>query len=242
MVTEFNDNYKIVRSIWIDNMLENLPDVKIGKSKGFTIAREYKDSKDGKRTHYNYYPNSKGYKTAIENAIKRKELLSERKTLPKVNGRIVKCGRINMTNEKWESLIESANSKEFYGDYYVNGIRLRSRFELIVANALTSLKLQFKYEVALELNGETVYPDFLVFLPELEICFIIECLGMLDNPDYVYRNTSKLINYFAEKLIVDRDLLIFCGGKDFLPDSAYIRNQIIRHINGLMDESLQILH
>jgi len=239
MRVEYNDNYRMVRALWIEKRLSELPDIKLGESHGVKVARKYRTSKAGKRTNHTYVPNGKGYLEAINIAELRLRLLKEKSQLPYAEGRICKIGKIRMTKEKWDSLIPSANDIPITGSYYHKGIRMRSRFELLVAEVLSDMNLQFKYEVELGINGETVYPDFLVYIPELEMCFIIECLGKLDDPGYVYRNSRKLMNYLVAGFELDKDLLFFSGKADFLPDTEFIRNQIVRHINGLMDESLQ---
>lgn len=238
----FNENYKLARAKWIDKRLTELPDVRMGRLKDKDVVREYRVSKNGKRTHYNYLPTNKNYEYVCSIARERQSLINERLGLPGSGIKISPMGLIKMNDKKWNGIEQSANKQDFYGNYYHFGIRMRSRFELLVASVLSSLNLQFKYEPAMTINGETVYPDFLVYLPEIGICFVIECLGMVDDSGYAYHNAYKIVSYISEGFEVGRDIVFFSGKRDYLPDEVAIKNQIIRTINGLMDDSVMILH
>ncbi len=234
----FNENYQLIRAAWIDAKLASMPDIKLGKYNGVEIAREYGVAKNGHRTHFTYMPNHVDYDKAINIAILRKSLIKERLLLPNRKIKISPIGCFKMTDEKWNNLRQSANSIPITTDYSFNGIPMRSRFEMLVAGILDELNLQFKYEIGITVKGETIYPDFTVYLPEVGMCFIIECLGKVDESDYIFRNTNKLSAYYYAGFVPDIDLLIFCGRKNYLPDTIFMRNQIVRMINGIMDESI----
>lgn len=238
MNTELNDNYKMIHTMWVDKKLSELPDIRMGKCHGVEVAREYRVTEDGKRTHYRYLPTNKDYLHACAIANERRKLLQSRMQVPKKAIKIIPRAVIKMTDNEWDSLPDSANMQEFKGEYYFEGIRMRSRVELLVASELKALKLMFKYEPALIVNGEVMYPDFLVYLPELGLCFVIECLGMLDDQNYVYRNASKIINYLSAGYVIGRDITFIHGMKNSLPDVEHIRNQIVRTINFLTDDSI----
>src|SRR5262249_40723043 len=75
------------------------------------------------------------------------------------------------------------------------GLAVRSKSELIIAEALTNAGISFEYEKALTLAGQTRYPDFTI---EDEISgrtFYWEHLGMLERPDYRRSWKKKLAWY-----------------------------------------------
>ncbi|MBR3533499.1 MAG: hypothetical protein IKN80_06420 [Clostridiales bacterium] len=80
-----------------------------------------------------------------------------------------------LRKEDWEKMRSQSNTKEIKTDLWFNGIHMRSRFEVNTAILLSGLDLEFKYEPELTVNGRTIHPDFVVYLPEFEVCFIIEC-------------------------------------------------------------------
>ncbi|MGB5147003.1 MAG: AAA family ATPase [Porticoccaceae bacterium] len=94
-----------------------------------------------------------------------------------------------------EGLIHRAN----------NGLAVRSKSELLIAEALLSAGVAFKYEKALTLGGGTRYPDFTI---EDEISgrnVYWEHLGMLDREEYRRSWEKKLAWYRANgvRLIED---------------------------------------
>ena len=89
--------------------------------------------------------------------------------------------------EKWksqhyDSLRFMENSPEYYS---VKGERMRSKSEVIIANMLNTLNIEYLYEKPLKLNGlGVVHPDFtLLNLKERKEIYW-EHLGMLDDQEY----------------------------------------------------------
>ena len=75
------------------------------------------------------------------------------------------------------------------------GVAVRSKSELLIAEALTAAAVDFEYEKPLTLSGQTRYPDFTI---EDEISgrtIYWEHLGMLDRPDYRASWERKLAWY-----------------------------------------------
>jgi hypothetical protein len=81
------------------------------------------------------------------------------------------------------------------------GLAVRSKSELIIAEALTNAGIQFEYEKPLTLGGQTRYPDFTI---EDEISgrtIYWEHLGMLERPDYRRSWERKLDWYRTNKVM-----------------------------------------
>ncbi|MBR1797416.1 MAG: hypothetical protein IJ757_05320 [Clostridiales bacterium] len=89
-------------------------------------------------------------------------------------------------------------------EYYHNGIHMRSRLEIMVAEELDRLGLQYKYETEIVLNGDSYFPDFIVYLPELDEAIIIECFGMLDDLRYAYNQGSKMAVYMNSRFEIGK--------------------------------------
>lgn len=238
MDTTFNKNYYLIRSSWIERQLESLPVVRIGKHKGMEVVREYYLSSSGKWNHHTYQPTNNRYSELIAIARRRERLLKLKKNLPSRDIKVSSIGSIRMTQEQWNQLPQSANPEPIKTEYTFNGIRMRSRFEKDTAYILHSLGLQFKYEPPFYINGEVVYPDFMIYLPELEMCIIIECLGMLDDYRYTSKNSYKINNYLSEGYEIGKDLIFFSGRGNYMPDEIFIRNHIVGTINVIADTSI----
>lgn len=108
--------------------------------------------------------------------------------------------------QKYERLGFWEEVTEYYTD---NGERVRSKSELMIANALKKKNIPYKYECPLELNSYgIVYPDFTVLNVKKRKEMYWEHFGLVDDRDYRQKNLGKLTcyetnNYFpGDKLIL----------------------------------------
>jgi len=80
--------------------------------------------------------------------------------------------------------------------YTSSGLRVRSKSEILIAEALTRHNVPFRYEYPLKLAGlGMVYPDFLCLNKRTRREYCWEHLGMMDNEKYINRNLLKLQKY-----------------------------------------------
>ena len=98
---------------------------------------------------------------------------------------------------------------------------------MIVAQCLDSLGLMYKYEPRIIIKGEEYYPDFIVYLPEFQRCFFIEFLGKLNDDKYISRNEFKLMDYLNSGMVINRDLLLFCGYEDSMVNADDMIDDIV---------------
>ena len=85
------------------------------------------------------------------------------------------------------------DEKEFYTR---RGDRVRSKSELLIANALDERNIPYRYECACSLKGfGTVYPDFTALNIRKRKQYLWEHMGMMDDPEYVKKAMHKLSLY-----------------------------------------------
>lgn len=85
------------------------------------------------------------------------------------------------------------DNTEFYSN---NGVRVRSKSELIIANLLEQYEIPYKYEKPILLHGlGIVRPDFICLNKKDREEYIWEHFGMMDNSDYAIKNISKINTY-----------------------------------------------
>lgn len=77
----------------------------------------------------------------------------------------------------------------------VSGNYLRSKSEVLIDMLLRSHNIPFRYECVLQLGKTSVYPDFTIRHPHSGEFYYWEHFGMMDNPDYIEKTTSKLNLY-----------------------------------------------
>ncbi len=86
------------------------------------------------------------------------------------------------------------------------GLAVRSKSELLIAEALESAGVYFRYEKPLTLGGQTRYPDFTIEDDISGRTVYWEHLGMLDRADYRHAWERKLAWYRANGVLpVDED-------------------------------------
>ncbi len=81
--------------------------------------------------------------------------------------------------------------------FYTNGgIRVRSKSELMIGNALERYGIPYRYEFPLVLwNNENVRPDFYCLNVRERTEKVWEHFGKMDDPGYANRNVRKIMDY-----------------------------------------------
>ena len=91
--------------------------------------------------------------------------------------------------------------------YTEKGERVRSKSEVIIANALFHAGIPYRYECPLKLGGKTLYPDFRILKLSTRTEIIFEHFGMLDDPEYLDVFLKKLDFYAFNGLLPGRGLI-----------------------------------
>lgn len=128
-----------------------------------------------------------------------------------------------------DSIPQSENPKDRSGLKFRTSFRLmvRSKNELLIAEALYAAGLKFRYEKRLELvsehagryNSDTLYPDFTVLLPDGEVIYW-EHMGMWDNDEYKEDNIRKMTLYFQNGIYPPKNLILTFDGKEMPFDNG----------------------
>lgn len=131
------------------------------------------------------------------------------------------------TSVAYEGLPFSENSPEHYTH---KNLRVRSKSEAMIANALDKAGIPFKYECPLALHGQIVYPDFTILRIYDKKILYWEHFGILDEIDYRNTMISKLHSYESEGIFPGDQLIItFETGKMPL-NSRTIQRQINHYL------------
>lgn len=107
------------------------------------------------------------------------------------------------------------------------GIFVRSKGEVVIADVLDSLGIDFFYEKKLVLldedgNERTLYPDFTILLRDGRI-YYWEHEGLLTDLEYVRRNQEKERLYFRNGIYAPKNLIVSMDGSDGSIDADGIR-------------------
>lgn len=217
----------------IEEKLESTPIIRVGKHRNAPIIREYY-VENGVKKHREHLLSSVASRELLKKAKYREGLLLSRKQI--INCLVTAGGSSESIYSQetgkfsldfWNALTPCSLEASTDSSYLHNGYRMRSRGEVMIAQVLDSLGLDYKYEPKIIVGDEAYYPDFAVWLPEFGRCFFIEFLGMLDNQNYAYKNGIKIGNYLNAGMVINRDILFYCGTKSSMPTADEIAEDII---------------
>lgn len=107
--------------------------------------------------------------------------------------------------------------------------RVRSKSELMIANALNERGIPYRYECPLKMPGvSSIYPDFTVLKMNGREEILWEHFGMMDNPEYAEKAIWKIRLYEKNGYYQGRNLVItYETQKNILTTQA---------VNGIIDE------
>ena len=104
------------------------------------------------------------------------------------------------------------------------GILVRSKSEVLIADSISDDGIAFRYEQALKIGDQTVYPDFAMLDPvNLTDVIYLEHYGMMDVPAYVQRAKMKQGLYLESGLITSGRVMFSYESKEYPLDINYIR-------------------
>jgi hypothetical protein len=109
---------------------------------------------------------------------------------------------ISMTDEQYISWWKSIQYYPYIIEdqdnfFYTNaGIRVRSKSELMIGNALERFGVPYRYEFPLVLwNNDNVRPDFYCLNVRERVAKVWEHFGKMDDPSYANKNVKKIMDY-----------------------------------------------
>lgn len=249
MKLKYCESYLFLQLLDLKTELAGLPNVKLGALRNRPVARVYTKNNDGRIIYRTYFADTSEGQRYCGMASRRLEIKKEIKSLENMIGNQmadlmehckVKLSRSILDDRLWNALGNDENPRAKSGNYYHNGIQMRSRGEVLIAEILDELKLEYKYEPEIQFGRDVIYPDFLVHIACLKRCLIIEFFGMSDNEKYAFDTLNKMTFYAGNGLLINRDILGLFGTKDTMVSNEDIYNSIIMIINLQASEAVQL--
>ena len=97
------------------------------------------------------------------------------------------------------------NAPEFFTS---TGVRVRSKSEVIIADALSRAGIPFRYEYPTSIKGwGTLYPDFTCLDTRSREEIVWEHFGLMGDPDYAENAVQKISRYAASGYILGKNLI-----------------------------------
>jgi len=112
-----------------------------------------------------------------------------------------------------------------------NGILVRSKSEVIVANALYNAGIDFEYEKSIDLGEDGIKsPDFTIEDAESGTVFYWEHCGMMSKPSYRRRWENKKAVYEKHGIVEGKNLIVSYDKPDRSIDSQEIQQLIDKYL------------
>ena len=139
-------------------------------------------------------------------------------------------GAINV--EKWGKTGQSSPNlyPEDLKHTDICGEKMRSKSEVLIANALAARGIKYQYERKISISGNTLVPDFVVLSEKKNKEIYWEHFGMLSDEAYFLGFTRKLKMYYSGEILPNRDLVMTFDDYDGSIDAETIEAAIETYI------------
>lgn len=117
---------------------------------------------------------------------------------------------LSVKAKRWseEAYIGKKNYAEELIHETIDGHRVRSKSEVLIANELYYAGIPYRYESQHMIGGISFYPDFTVLNPRTGRTFIWEHFGLAAKRDYMSETVGKLAHYAEHGLIHGRNFIM----------------------------------
>lgn len=88
------------------------------------------------------------------------------------------------------------------------GDLVRSKSEVLIADALFDAGVQYRYEAVIKGQGWQHYPDYTILHPATREIVLWEHLGRMDDEKYVRKQFYKLIHYAETGFTLNNNLIM----------------------------------
>ena len=222
----FSKEYLSARIAHIQSEIKKLPHGSYGCSRGkdvLYISYSPSDSSISWKNSRRYFLNTaRGIKYSSEidksNALRKEleDLYSEWHTSYKGEPFMMDKPIKRITGKLNYEFFQKTNGEQNPGEYKdsieYKGIRFKSKNEVLAAQVLDKLKVEYKFEPKLILEGKTIYPDFLIGAVEVDKSAYVEIYGMMEDYEYIDINAKKNAKYLRAGLRQGRDYIPFYSG------------------------------
>ena len=137
--------------------------------------------------------------------------------------------------KKWAEAPYPKNEGVYKGTLYptLKGDLVRSRAEQMIADALFTAGIPYRYECRLSLpGGAFYYPDFTIMHPVTGEIYLWEHLGMEELDYYRHKNANKLYVYFDNGYVPGKNLICTISNDQYKLTPARVQ-ETIRYYFGL---------
>lgn len=131
---------------------------------------------------------------------------------------------------EWSNGLYESNTK--YPEQLIHktmtGKCVRSKSEVLIDNVLHKYQIPFRYEAALQIGDQILYPDFTIRHPRSGTIFYWEHFGLMDDKNYLLNMSQKLRLYASYGIIPSIQLITTYETKE-TPLTIELVEKIVRY-------------
>ena len=193
------------------------PTIKLGKrirrNASTPVIRVYTD--ESKNIHNEYLltsPKSEQWKTLLDEQVRRSDMENHLEFRSELEHIEAPCRIPALTTKPaysrkiFDSLVER-NDPDIKKEHVFDGHRFRSKSEMMIAQLLKSLGMEYKYDVVVSFDNEVFYIDFAIYCHETGRFFFLEHFGDMGSERYRQRTFHKITVYTEHGLVEGLDIL-----------------------------------
>lgn len=257
--TYFSERYLVLMINYLRIQLDDFPVLTLEKRNRsglvYMCIRQY--DRENYKTLHEYHIKSKRGQALHEIYLKREHLVIKLREYEAIWNEKYNKPIPKLTREQMDTLknlpVSYNTSMEFYnqlvaqmGEYKYNLERkvshdmmdMASRIEILFAEELEKLDLNYKYEAEIQLDGENKLTDFFVAIPMINSCFPAEVAGLMSKTAYYSKLAGDLTNYYASNYLLNRSFL-FISETEFMPvNTDVLAIMITSFVNQFVDDTL----
>ena len=138
----------------------------------------------------------------------------------------------------FDSYEERANPMPFESPVTYKNQLFRSKLEADFARIMDDNGIPYKYEPGVAVSStSTRYPDFIIYLPWIDLIILVEINGKCDDEEYVDRTFNKAKEYLLIDWVPGYNMLTFY----YTDKTAYVSYMVMEEIENLEIRNLMAL-
>lgn len=151
------------------------------------------------------------------------------------NGRKRLIKPISIPDKQYADMWQDVKYERFGFDeeneyYSINGIRVRSKSEVIIANLLEHYDIPYKYEYPLTFERSVTRPDFICLNVRTRKEYVWEHFGMMDDMEYANKNIKKISFYEQNGYYAGNNMILTFESSQVPLNSNIIKNKIEQYL------------
>ena len=140
----------------------------------------------------------------------------------------------------FDDLKECCNTYKSDTASFYNGTWYKSKLESDFAKLMDEYGVMYKYEPEIIVTGTNILnPDFMLYLPWLDLLILVEIFGACSKVDYLNRNKLKLHKYLLSEWIPGSNMLALY----YSDKTPYIREMVMEELENIeLRRCLELLY